>query len=317
MVNQKGVIQNNSGISELLKELKADKNQYKVLSRKEERNLIDEYVSKGKEDELRILLARYNIRVVFHIAKKYCKATCDFDNMVAKGLYGLVYAANRFDLYKQVVKKTTEPVMVLDKTDPLYGIDNEKCRLVQDTDEKTGKPIFKTTGTPLFDENGKPVYVRFCTHAYSWIFKYVLDEFDRKSAIIDNNSISLSNTVKIHSNDTDQTMENYVGEMVSPDYTTPKTTIDYISDNETTDLYHKIHEYVSKTNELTAIEKNVIIGTFYNGRKIKDIANEYHMNSQVLINKKLNALKKIKKHLGKVYNINSLADFQLTHQAYT
>lgn len=316
MVNQKGVIQNNSGISELLKELKADKNQYKVLSRKEERSLIDEYVSMGKEDELRILLARYNIRMVFHIAKKYCKATCDFDNMVAKGLYGLVYAANRFDLYKQVVKKTIEPVMILDKTDPLYGIDNEKCRYVQDVDKSTGKPIFKTTGTPLFDENGKPVYVRFCTHAYSWIFKYVLDEFDRKSAIIDNNSISLSNTVKIHSNDTDQTMENYVGEMISPDYVTPKTTLDYISDNETSDMYRKIHEYVSNTNELTAIEKNVIIGTFYNGRKIKDIANEYHVNSQVLINKKLNALKKIRRHLSKAYNINSLTDFPLTQNSY-
>lgn len=313
MVNQKGIIQNNRGITELLRELKNDRNQYKVLSRKEERDLIDEYVAKGKEDELRILLARYNIRMVFHIAKKYCKATCDFDNMVAKGLYGLVYAANRFDLYKQVVKKTTEPVMVLDRDDPLYGIDNEKCGKVQGVDPETHKPLFNTVETPLFDENGSPVFVRFCTHAYSWIFKYVLDEFDRKSNIIDSNSISLSNVVRIHNSvDTDQTVENYIGDMLSPDYATPKNTLDYISEHETTDMYDRIRKYVSTTNELTAVEKGVIIGTFYNGRKIKDIANEYHINSQVLINKKLNALKKIRKHLGETYHINNLTDFPLT-----
>jgi len=309
MINSKGIIQNNKGISELLKNLKSDTNQYETLSKEEERRLIDEYVYKGKEDDLRIILARYNIRMVFHIAKKYCKNTRDFDNMIAMGLYGLVYAANRFDFYKQVTKKVKEPVMVLDKTDPLYGIDNDKCRKIQQLHLSTGKPIFITKEIPVFDELGEPVYVRFCTHAYSWIFKYVVDEFEKKSIIIDNNSISINDAVKIkNSTDNNMTMENYIENMLSPDYVDPKTMIDQISDGETTEIYKKIHEYVSQTNELTAVEKHIIIDTFYNNRKIKDLAEEYNTNSQAIINKKVKALQKIKNHLVKKYNIRNFSD---------
>lgn len=301
MINALGIIQNNNCVKQFLKDLKSDKHQYKTLNKKEERNLINKYLKENKEGELRELLTLHNIRMVFSIAKKYCKNTRDFDNMFAKGLYGLVIAANRFDFHEPVKVK-----FVIGSEPMLDYNGNPKI------DKKTGKPkerILYKKKTKINAFTCKPEPVKFCTYANQWIFKYIVDEFEQRSIHIDNNSISINAPVKIkNSFDNNQTMENYIEDMVSPDYHKNKPLVDVVSSNEARKFYDKIGEYLKETNELTSLEKEVIVDTYYNNMKVKDIAQKENINPQNITNIKKTALSKLKKFLSEKYNVNKIND---------
>jgi DNA-directed RNA polymerase specialized sigma subunit len=303
MINNQGIIQNNSCITEFLRKLKSDKVQYKTLNKKEERAMIEKYVAENNEDELRKLLAMHNIRLVFSIAKRYCKRTRDFDNMVAKGLFGLVYAANTFRLFEPIkIKIQIGTSIVRNKKYPYNPIIDPETGL-----EKT-EPIYYEK-IKINSTTGKPDYVKFCTHANSWIFKYVMDEFNDSSIKIDNNSISVNDKVKIkNSSDNNQTMENYINNLVSLDHKAPKTSEQTIYDNDMGNFYGKINEFVQQTNELTSIEKKIIIDTYYNHKKTKDIAEEVELSAQNIVIAKKRALKKIKKFLTNRYNVSNMLE---------
>ena len=312
MINSKGIVQNNGGVSVFLRNLKKSTTQYKTLTKNEERTLIENYIKEDKEDELRKLLILHNIRLVFSIAKKYCKATRDFDNMFAKGLYGLTIAGNRFNLFEPVKVKVL--VGYKPKTVELTPEELEKEGL---SDSLTDVVHTKVIQEPIYEKRikinsytCKPDYIKFCTYAQSWIFKYIVDEFDKKSIKIDNNSISIDDKVKIkNSYDNNQTMENYINDMISPDYHQNETTEEKLNDSDVNSFYGKIGEYISKTNELTAFEKKIIIDTYYNHKTVKNIAQENSQNQQEIINTKKKALSKIKDFLANEMNIHSMSDF--------
>jgi RNA polymerase sigma factor (sigma-70 family) len=306
MINSRSMIQNNEAVGEFLKALKNDKRQYKTLTKSEERSMIDKYLAEDNEDELRKLLVMHNIRLVFSIAKKYCKDTRDFDNMMAKGLYGLVVAANRFNLFECVTVKVQtgeRPVMEKDSSE-------------QKIDPVTGEPVFE----PVFEKRVsinpltcKPDYIKFSTYANPWIFKYVVDEFEHRSILIDNNSISIDDDVKIrNSTDNNQTMENYIDGMLSPEYSKPATVLENISNKEAEEFYANLGEYVKTTNELTAIEKQIIVDTFYNKKKVREISEEISMNPQSVLLYKKTALEKIKNHIQKNFDVNSHYDLEFS-----
>jgi len=303
MINSKGIIQNNKCVGEFLKNLKNGKTQYKTLTKLEERNLIDKYMSENREDELRQLLVLHNIRMVFSIAKKYCKDTRDFDNMLARGLYGLTYAANRFNLYEPIkikVKVGARPV--LSKEPPYKPL----------VDEDSGFPIEEAVyinKVRIDPITCKPDYIKFCTYANRWVFKYIVDEFGKKSIKIDNNSISIDDKVKIkNSFDNNQTMENYVDDMISPDYIQPKSLIEKVSDDDVSSFYKKIGTYLKETNELTALEKQIVYDTYYNNKKVREIAEATSENPQSILIKKQEALKKLKRYLTEQFNIQVMSD---------
>ena len=299
-------IRNNECVGEFLKTLKKSKTQYKTLNKKEERELINKYLTENKEDELRKLLILHNIRLVFSIAKKYCKNTVDFDNMFSKGLYGLTIAANRFNFFELVKAKIQiglKPVM--EKTNP------KKQKINEETGELVFKPIYEKRIwiNPL---TCKTEYIKFSTYANPWVFKYIVDEFEHKSILIDNNSISIDDDVRIkNSTDNNQTMENYIDSMVSPDYNKPKTVMETISDNETSVFYKNIGEYIKNTNELTAIEKQIIVDTFYNNKKVDDISRSMSLDKQNIMLSKKNAFEKIKTYLSNNFKISSFKDIEL------
>jgi DNA-directed RNA polymerase specialized sigma subunit len=303
MINTQGIIQNNSCITDFVKKLKNNKIQYKTLTKKEERDIIEKYISEGKKDELIKLLIMHNIRMVFSIAKHYCKETRDFDNMVAKGLYGLVFAANNFDFFKPItIKQKIGYEIVRNNKFPHNPIIDEETGLI-----KT-KPVYNEI-IKIDPQTGKPEYVKFCTYANNWIFKYVMDEFNDRSINIDNNSISIDDKVKIkNSFDNNHTMENYVENMISPDYKYPSTSNELLEKNDLTSFYDTINEFINNTNELTSIEKKVMTDTFYNYKKTKDIAEDLGETAQKIIITKKKALKKIKKYLYKTYNIKNIKD---------
>ena len=303
MINSQGIIQNNACVTDFIKKLKNSKIQYKTLSKKEERKIIEKYFSEDREDELIELLIMHNIRLVFSIAKRYCKETCDFDDMVAKGMYGLVFAANTFNLFEPITYK---------KQIGIRKVRNEEYPYNPIIDPETGlekeEPIYERV-VKINPKTNKPEFIKFCTYANNWIFKYIMEEFNDRSIIIDKNSVSIDDKVKIkNSYDNNQTMENYVDELISLDYKPPKTTESNIIDNDLTNFYNTIGEFVSTTNELTSIEKSVVLETFYNHKKTKEIATDLGESSQRIITAKKRALLKLKKCISKNFNISTLGD---------
>lgn len=318
MINSRSIIQNNEAVGEFLKALKNDKRQYKTLTKSEERSMIDKYLAEGNEDELRKLLVMHNIRLVFSIAKKYCKDTRDFDNMMAKGLFGLTVAANRFNLFEYVTVKIpigTEPVLVRNPA-YRYNSSSDVPKMIKKVDPETGDVVMKQTFEKriwINPETCKPDYIKFSTYANPWVFKYIVDEFERKSIIIDNNSISIDDDVKIkNSTDNNQTMENYIDGMLSPDYSKPKTVMDSISNREAEEFYRNLGDYVKNTNELTAIERQIIVDTFYNKKKVREISEEISMNPQSVLLCKKSALEKIKNYIQKNFDVNSHYDLEFS-----
>lgn len=318
MINSRSIIQNNEAVGEFLKNLKNDKRQYKTLTKAEERAMIDKHLAEDNEDELRKLLVMHNIRMVFSIAKKYCKDTRDFDNMMAKGLYGLTVAANRFNLFEPVTVKVqvgVEPVMVANpdcKPDSPENVPEMIKKVDPDTGGVVTKPVFEKR-VWINPETCKPEYIKFSTYANPWVFKYIVDEFERKSIIIDNNSISIDDDVKIkNSTDNNQTMENYIDGMLSPDYSRPKTVMDVISNKEAQDFYRNLGEYVKNTNELTAIERQIVVDTFYNRKKVREISAEISMNPQSVLLCKKSALEKIRNYIKKNFDLNSHRDLEFS-----
>lgn len=93
-------IRNNSATNALGTWLLQEKDKYKVLSKTEEKELIRKY--RDDPEELRSLLVRHNIRLVFSMAKKYASTSIDFDEMIGRGFEGLCYAAKKFDLNRNI-----------------------------------------------------------------------------------------------------------------------------------------------------------------------------------------------------------------------
>ena len=274
-MNSQDIIKNNECISKFIKFLKNSEKQYDTLTKAQERELIDKMLSEDKEEELRKTLVMHNIRFVFNIAKKYCKDTVDFDNMVAKGLYGLVYASSKFNLHM--------PIMV------------------SEGDKKV----------PKRDKNGKYEFVKFNTYAKNWIFKYIVQEFnDNTLKFIDNYSISLDDTMRIKNTvDSNHKVENYINDMVSVDYRKPRTIDDELSSNDVEEFYHNIEDYLNNTNDLTASEKKIIIDSYYNQKKLKEIADELNTTTQIVMQEKKKTLKKIRNFVQKNMKITSVSDF--------
>jgi len=319
MINSMGIIQNNTSTTNFLKTLKESKTQYKLFTKEEERAFVDEYVEKRldengneildtsdklykayteetdeekkknlyyrvrrvlnwkkPEEEFYNLLVMHNIRFVFNLSKKYCKNTKDYDNMIARGLYGLVKAANRFNPFEPMTKK-----------DP----NDTKNKIV------------------IFDSKGNTIPIKFNTYAKNWIFKYIVGEFLDKTLIyIDNNSDSLTSNVKIKNSESNQTLENYLDNMISPDCVIGKTFNEQIDFNETRGFYENIEDYLKTTNELTSLERDVIIDTYYNSMKAKDIAEKLCMPQSLIQTTKTKALRKLKDYVSREYHINSYSE---------
>lgn len=94
------IIHGNQNITDLCNKLKSAQVQYPILTKKQERELIEKH--RNNRDELNKLLFMHNIRAVFNIAKHYVSKTKDFDGLVQDGMVGLAEAARRFDLNKDI-----------------------------------------------------------------------------------------------------------------------------------------------------------------------------------------------------------------------
>lgn len=95
------IIQDNLNATRLMRYCEAHKNDIcKVLDKEEEQALIQKL--KDKPDELQKALIMHNIALVFNMATKFMSASRSFDETVHYGLYGLCYAAKKFEPEKNI-----------------------------------------------------------------------------------------------------------------------------------------------------------------------------------------------------------------------
>ena len=293
MINSKGIIQNNRTASDFIRNQKKFNNVYKLLTKEEERKMVEGYAKlkltdgkptwndkfecdfewTGNRDELIEKLVMHNLQCVTKISTKHCQDTRDYDNMYAKGLFGLVRAANMFHPFKLIVKN----------------------------------------GKPQYDEQGNPTFVKFNTFAQFWVFKYVMDEFGDKSIHIDNNSVSLDELIRIHNDQSrNMTLENYLSNIISPDVEqekTVKTVVDEISSVEATDIYDRIHEYIETSGEISAMEKSVLENSFYGGESnVKKLSSMLKIPQSEISDLQTSALGKLKDFLYEEFGIESISD---------
>lgn len=299
-------ISNNDSTTALIKYLKNSTDQYDVLDKAEERAMIDKYMAEGKEDELRERLIFHNIRSVFSTAAAYCKKTRDFDNMVAKGLYGLVYAANNFDLYRKImVPDPKSPVEIIPRTD------------------ENGNPAFDEDGNALYDEvkrmvpkldkDGNVQYVKFITYAKPWIFKMVVDEFQLKQFKIDKNSVPIEREIvpkdaKSSKGKSSATVENFIDSMVSPEYVKPLSSDEIISAAECEMVYDSINDYINADSSLSAVERGIILDTFWNNLSVAEMSEKYSIKQSSVATFRRKAMDKIRGFLETRYNISRVGD---------
>lgn len=90
----------NVNTTKLINQIKASHEQYKILSKEEEQELIEKY--RNDRDKLNQLLCMHNIKMVFSMAKSFVTKTRDFDSLVQNGMLGLMEAAKRFDIDKNI-----------------------------------------------------------------------------------------------------------------------------------------------------------------------------------------------------------------------
>ena len=187
--------------------------------------------------------------------------------------------------------------------------------MVHAKDDKTGKPMYEKV-PKINKATGKPEYIKFITYAKPWIFKMIVDEFQIKQFKIDKNSISISKDVapgETGKNDRWSfkkgiTMENFVNEMLDPSLGRQKTVDEQISSNEISDMYDSIRSYISRTNDLSSIEKGILVDSFWNDMSTADISAKYDLKQSTVLSKKKKALGRVKHFLKDEYNIENVQD---------
>lgn len=83
-------------LSKLLKNINNNNDEYKILTREEELELIEKYRNTD-EEKLRQLLICHNIFLAISFSKKYSNTSIDYDSLVQDAFYGLVIASKQFD----------------------------------------------------------------------------------------------------------------------------------------------------------------------------------------------------------------------------
>lgn len=100
------IIQDNLNATRLMRFCKQHENDIcKVLEKDEELKLIEEL--KHDPAKLQEALIMHNVAMVFKLAAQYMSSTRSFDETVQNGLYGLCYAAKKFDYNQTKTKFST------------------------------------------------------------------------------------------------------------------------------------------------------------------------------------------------------------------
>lgn len=83
-------------LQKLMAGINKTKQEYKILTREEELELIEKYREKDPQ-HLKYLLICHNIYLAISFCKPYCNTSADYDSLIQDAFYGLAVAADKFD----------------------------------------------------------------------------------------------------------------------------------------------------------------------------------------------------------------------------
>lgn len=151
--------------------------------------------------------------------------------------------------------------------------------------------------------------VKFITYATPWVKKYILANFYSKSAEIDANSISINSKIDIDSSDnSNNTIENYINEYIDPSYDKTQSFEDILSSNEQSEICKDLIRYLKKDSTLSAEEKNIFIELFNNKLMSKHVAEKMNIALDYVNSVKKTVINKFKDVLHTKYNAYSYND---------
>lgn len=151
--------------------------------------------------------------------------------------------------------------------------------------------------------------VKFITYATPWVKKYILANFYSKSAEIDANSISINSKIDIDSSDnSNNTIENYINEYIDPSYDKTQSFEDILSSNEQSEICKDLISYLKKDSTLSAEEKNIFIELFNNKLMSKHVAEKMNIALDYVNSVKKTVMNKFKDVLHAKYNAYSYND---------
>lgn len=295
MMNANGIVQNNGAVSDFIHRQMRLNERYPILDKAREREMVERYARLklydgmprwnkdhecdyewiGDADELRRLLVMHNLKGVTSVAKKYCQETRDFDNMYAKGLFGIVRAAKEFHPFKVVVLKG---------------------------------------GQVKYEDDGMPSFVKFNTYAHTWIFKYVIDEFYGKSVAIDKNSCFIDASLRVgNETKTGLSLENFISQSLAPEVEPSLGLAESVERMEASEMYEtvceSIRDYIENSPEISAVERGVIENGFYGSCKsVRSLSSALKIPQKEVISAQTSALCKLREYLQENYGIDSVED---------
>ena len=264
------VILNNETATDFLRQLKKSKVQYKPLSKAKERELIDSLRYKD-ETKLRHLLVMHNLKIVYNLSRKYAKNTMDFDDLIARGFYGLCRAATDFDF----------DAVVMDK--------------------KTKKP--------LLDKNGNTIPIKFITYARPWVFKYIVIEFQQKGWKVIEKSSSLDgfSNSPIGDDITTQDVEEFLYGSTEPSqFRRQEDAIDHLSGGMVSDIYSDALDCVKYNTSLSSDEKAIFSDIYVENMTMKSVAEKWNIDMEMLNTVSDKVMGKVRDYITRKYSIASI-----------
>jgi len=243
---------------------------YPILKKEEERAMIQAYAH--DRPKLNKLLFYHNIRIVLNLSKKYLKTASSAADLLMNGAHGLMIAAERFDIDRNIKFNTYATkwvfkylLMCFYSKSPVTGVNQISLN----------SPIFS------FDDDAEQI---------DYLNSYIGND-EISTAFTGNSILSTIDFSNMNS---------------SPSIQTPSKEYQEVS-NVT--LIHDIIDEISADPHFTEVDRDIIYNNMMeNNFSISALAQKYHVPTKEINKRKSKIIENFKNLLSDKYNINSISD---------
>lgn len=243
---------------------------YPLLTKEEERAMINAY--KDDRPRLNKLLFYHNIRIVLNMSKKYLKTASSAADLLMNGAHGLMIAAERFDIDRNIKFNTYATkwvfkylLMCFYSKSPITGVNQVSLN----------SPIFGA------DESG--------------------EQIDYLNGYLGNDEISTAFTGNSMASKIDYTK---FGEKRS--IQTPSKEYQEVSN---TTLIHDVIDEISADPQFTEIDRDIIYNNMMeNNYSINTLAQKYNVPTKEVNKRKSKIIESFRNLLADKYNITGIND---------
>lgn len=243
---------------------------YPILKKEEEREMIAAYAH--DRPKLNKLLFYHNIRIVLNLSKKYLKTAFSAADLLMNGANGLMIAAERFDIDRNIKFNTYATkwvfkylMMCFYSKSPVTGVNQISLN------------------SPLFNFDGDT------------------EQIDYVNSYFGNDEISTAFT--------GNTIMTSVDCMQMNDRPSIKTPSKEYQEVSNTTLIHDVIDTISADSQFSDIDRDIIYNNMMeNNYSISALAQKYHVPTKEINKRKSKLIENFKNLLSDKYNINGLQD---------